>query len=187
MIVDHLQHTVDNRTACIAFCYCSYKEQAIQSASNVIGSFVQQFARKHTKASEDLIQLYREHQKTNTRPKLEEFRTLLASRLSKYSKTFIVLDALDETDEKNRVKLISELKRLPENVKVLVTSRHCTSDEEYFEPSSRIEILAPNDDIITYVEARMVEDGSRLTKHFKTEPRLEHLVLQNVVKQAQGM
>jgi hypothetical protein len=163
----------------------------MQSVSNIFGSLVQQLARRHAQPPEDLIRLYRDHQKAHTRPSLKDLRTMLISRLSAYSQSFIILDALDETDEKNgnRVKLIAELKFLSKskNTKVLITSRHCVSDEESFDPSLRVEIVAPKDDIVTYVEARIAEDGSRLKKHFRNEPRLEPLVLENVVEKAQGM
>lgn len=98
------------------------------------------------------------------------------------------MDALDETNEKDgtRNKLIAELKKLSATTKILVTSRYCTSDEEHFEPSSKIEIRALEADLVAYVGARMAEE-SRLTKHFKSEPGLAPLVLENVVKQAQGM
>jgi hypothetical protein len=98
------------------------------------------------------------------------------------------VDALDETDERDgtRNKLIAELKRLSSAAQILVTSRHSTSDEEQFQPSAQIEIRAREADLVAYVEARMTEE-SRLSKHFRAEPSLAPLVLENVVKQAQGM
>lgn len=188
VVIDHLHHITNDDNTGIAYFYCSYKEQNAQSTVNILASFAQQLIKQNPTPSEELTTMYRYHNKARTRPFLSECRSLLLSVLGTFSKTIIVLDALDETDEKSgtRAQLIAELKILPSSTKILITSRHCTSDEELFDPSSSIEIRAPESDIATYVTARMSEE-SRLTKHFRSEPTLAPLVLENVVRQAQGM
>lgn len=188
MIIDYIQREVLSENIGLAFLYCSYNDQPVQNITNIISSLARQLVGRQASLPQDLTLLFSQHKDRKTRPSLDECRALLVSLINKYTRSFIILDALDETNERDgtRHELIAELKKLSATAKILITSRYCTSDEEYFEPSSKIEIRALEADLVAYVGARMVEE-SRLTKHFKKEPGLAPLVLENVVKQAQGM
>ena len=188
MIIDYLQREVLTENIGLAFLYCSYNDQPVQNITNIISSLARQLVGRQGPLPQDLTLPFSQHKDRKTRPSLDECRALLVSLINKYTRSFIILDALDETNERDGTRhgLIAELKKLSATAKILITSRYCTSDEEYFEPSSKIEIRALEADLVAYVEARMVEE-SRLTKHFKKEPGLAPLVLENVVKQAQGM
>ncbi|KAE9382078.1 hypothetical protein N431DRAFT_317626, partial [Stipitochalara longipes BDJ] len=188
VIIDYLQREVLSENMGLAFLYCSYNDQPVQNITNIISSLARQLVRKQAPLPQDLALLFSQHKDRKTRPSLDECRTLLFSLINQYTRCFIILDALDETNERDgtRHDLIAELKKLSASTKILITSRYCTSDEEYFEPSLKIEIRALEADLVAYVGARMVEE-SRLTKHFKKEPGLAPLVLESVVKQAQGI
>lgn len=194
VVIDYLQRTLVSPNVGIAFAYCSYKEQAVQSTINILACLTQQLINRNATLPKELVTLYNRHKSAKTRPTLDECRNLLISQITNFSTCFIILDALDEIDERSgdrsklisELKNISELKSLPRITKLLFTSRHSTSDEEQFNPSLQIEIRAPESDIVSYVEARMLGEH-RLARHFKAEPTLAPLVLENVVKQAQGM
>jgi hypothetical protein len=186
VVVDYLKHTFQGENVGIACIYCSYKEQHEQTTTNLIAGLVQQLVQRHTIVPDDVRNLYKYHMRTRTRPSLREFSNLLQSQLHKFSKTFVIIDALDECSESNRESLITEILKLQPGIHLLVTSRHIAEIECLFENAARLEILAKDEDVRRYLEGRIAREG-RLKRHIKSDPTLQDAIIDTIVEKARGM
>lgn len=100
----------------------------------------------------------------------------------------IVVDALDECPESNgaREYLLRGLQKLVPKVHLLVTSRYDGSIEHGLESAGRLEIRANDDDIKTYLGARM-ETIPLLAGLIAADESLHHEILNTVTEKASGM
>ena len=97
----------------------------------------------------------------STRPNLDELREALRAEVGRYSKVFIIIDALDELVEQDRGRLIKEVQSLA-NVGLLVTSRPLAVIEQILLGEMSIDIRAHEEDVRKYVKHRIdILDKSR--------------------------
>jgi NACHT domain len=188
MVVDYLERSFEREDVAIAYIYCSYKEQENQTATNLISSLVRQLVQRSPVISDELMSLYNCHIKKQTRPTLNEWSTLLRSMLSRPSKVFIVVDALDECTESNgtRNSFLAEIKKLQPSIHLLVTSRHISTIEHEFKDVACVEIRASDTDVRRYVDSR-IRVETRLARLIKANPTLQENISSTIVKKAQGM
>jgi len=113
---------------------------------------------------------------------------LLQLEAKSFSKVFIIVDALDESNESNGVRdsFLAEIRNLQPSIHLLVTSRHISTIEREFESAARVEIQASNEDVRKYLEGR-IERESRLRCHVKADPALQDRIINTIVEKAQGM
>jgi len=112
----------------IGYVYCIYN--AIdQTATNLIASLFQQVVQQQTVLSEDVKSLFKHHSRERTRPSLPEYIMLLQAHIQRFSRVFIVVDALDECSENDGVRdsFLAQLRYLLPNIRLLVTSRDIAS------------------------------------------------------------
>jgi hypothetical protein len=138
--------------------------------------------------SDGILSLYDYHAKRGTRPSLGGWSKVLKSEIENYSKVFILIDALDESNENSGVRdgFLAEIRKLQPSIYLLVTSRHITTIEREFENAARVEIRASDEDVRKYLEGR-IERESRLKCHVKAHPALREEIVQMIVKKADGM
>jgi hypothetical protein len=91
--------------------------------------------------SDDVQDLYKSHSRHNIRPKLGEISEILKSETGRYSKIFVVVDALDECaeDKGSRESLLNELRKLQPIASLMVTSRFIDSIAREFEGMLQLE------------------------------------------------
>lgn len=112
----------------------------------------------------------------------------MQAEIRRYSKVFIVADALDECPEDNgtRGDLLTELRSLVAAVNLLFTSRYLTSIERDFQGTKRLDIRANDDDIRRYIEVR-IQREHRLARHVRADPTLQESIVNTIVGNAEGM
>jgi hypothetical protein len=186
VVVDYLKHTFQGENVGIACIYCSYKEQQEQTTTNLIASLVQQLVQRHAIVPDDVRNLYKCHIRTQTRPSLRECSNLLQSQIHKFSKIFVIIDALDECLESNRESLITEIQKLQSSIHLLVTSRHIAGIEHFFENAARLEIFANGEDVRIYLESRIAREG-RLKRYIKSDSTLQDDIISTIIGKASGM
>jgi hypothetical protein len=148
---------------------------------------LQQLIQIRSIASDGIVASYRHHAHRQTRPSLAEFSDLLESEVRCFPKVFIVIDALDECSEKEGIKgFLPEVRKLPPNVHILVTSRRVTPIEHEFQNAACLEISASDEDIRSYAEAR-IEEHSQLLRHIKADLTLQRTILDSIIQKAKGM
>lgn len=161
MVIDHLlTRFYSNSDIGIAYIYCNYQRQNEQNIDNLLASILKQLAESQPSLQDPVRDLYGRHEKRKTRPSYNEISRVLQSVVDTYSRTFIIVDALDECQAADgcRTRFLSELFRLRENglVSILVTSRDLPEISSHFEEKcTRREIRATTDDITRYLEGSM--------------------------------
>ena len=105
--------------------------------------------------------LYDSHKKNRTRPAFNELSSTLQSVAALYSRSFIVVDALDECQTSGgcRTKLLTEIFALQAKsaANIFSTSRFIPEIEVQFKNSMRLEIQASNHDVQRYLDGHMSE------------------------------
>jgi len=159
IVVDHLKTYFPDDETGHAFLYCIYKRQENQEVDNLLASLLGQLALwKKPIIPEAIREWYNKHLKgENPGLSRNEIRGALCSIIRTYSRTFIIIDALDEckTDQ-IRNELLSEIYKLQEgsDVRLMVTFRPSIEPES---PSSmaKLEIRAYEGDIEQYLSSRI--------------------------------
>lgn len=84
---------------------------------------------------------------------------IVEAEMQKSSRIFFLVDALDEFPEASQQELISSLKSLQSksHCNLMVTSRKLDSIAQIFDKDPEIQINAQNDDLVTYITARIQE------------------------------
>jgi len=190
-VVDHLQAAFKDEKVAVVCIYCNYKERTEQTASNLVASLLKQLIQEQSVTSDisaSVKALYSNHINTGTRPTLGESVKALQAEIRRYSKVFIVADALDECPEDNgtRGDLLTELRSLVAAVNLLFTSRYLTSIERDFQGTKRLDIRANDDDIRRYIEVR-IQREHRLARHVRADPTLQESIVNTIVGNAEGM
>jgi hypothetical protein len=183
IVVNHLQSHFGDSDIAITCIYCNYKEQAVQTVSNLIASLLKQLVQSKSALSDNLKSFYKHHQDQDTYPTLDEFLAALRSEIGMHSKVFIVLDALDECTEDygTRAKLLRALRTLPGTVNLMFMSRDLLSIARQFQGTKRLNIRAHGEDLRKYVRGRIANLPRR---HLIG---LQEVIEDKVVKVAEGM
>ncbi|THX55134.1 WD40 repeat-like protein [Aureobasidium pullulans] len=160
IVISHLQETArfDPRVG-IGYIYCSFERKQQQKPEDLLASLLKQLARGLHDTPPSVADLYTSHKDRNTRPCLEDLITALVAVLGQYSKTFIVVDALDECQSSHNWQkgFVHALLKIHTQIQVSIfaTSRHSLDVDKTFESAMSLEIRASKEDISKYVRGRM--------------------------------
>jgi hypothetical protein len=137
--------------------------------------------------SDEVNKLYLQHDRQGTRPSQSEFFNLLQREAQKFSRVFIIIDALDEcsNDDRTRRRLLEKLRTLQKlaSVNLMVTSRPFPDIIEEFESAITLEIRASEGDIRAYLEEQM----SRLPRCVLKDSRLQARIVDGITGAVNGM
>jgi Cdc6-like AAA superfamily ATPase len=160
-VVDHLiSNFRHNSTIGIAYIYCNFRRVNDQTTQNLFASLLKQLAASLPDLPVEVKSLYTKHQQGRTRPSSQEILSALNSVAARFSRVFVVIDALDETGNAREDFLI-ELRRLQQqnHINLFSTSRHdmrITNDnEELFKDLTKLEIIAAPEDLHTVVRGNL--------------------------------
>ena len=177
IVINHLKTSFPDDKTGRAFLYCIYKRQDNQKVNDLLASLLGQLAAKQSIVPEYIRKLYNEHRKGEKyQLSQKEIFKALRSIIKTYSRTFIVIDALDECKTDNiRNELLSEIYELQKgsDIRLMVTFRTSIAPKC---PSSvtELEIRAYKKDIEQYLSGRMselrsvVQDNNELQCIIKT-------------------
>jgi hypothetical protein len=187
-VVNHLREQfkseADVGIACI---YCNYKEKDVQIPINLIASLWSQLVQQQDSLSNNVQDLYKDHRRRGTRPALSEVSRILRSEAGRYSKIFVIVDALDECPEagRSRAILLTELRALQPTVNLMATSRFLDNIAREFEGAIQLEISASIKDVQEYVRGRFCE--SLLSRKISKDAALREDIMKTVVGNAKKM
>lgn len=156
-------------------------EDRLVSVENIIEALIQQvaFAAGSLFLPDELVQTYRRHMKSRSRPTLSELKDLLENSLREVDQYFIVIDALDECPRPLFHELTKYLLKLQPGfpLKLLASARdHLGYIDDRFKGVNVISVSANAIDLgefieqevarspalhIVYEEARLMEDLKR--------------------------
>lgn len=142
----------------IAYVYCSYRSGLQQKTIDILLSLLKQLTRSRQELPLELKEIYDTHRNCGSRPSIDEIMKLLTSVTGLFTRTFIMIDALDEYHSSSLVddllgKLFSVQKMTSLNL--YATSRPIQEIMSQFHGCIHKEISAQNDDILRFVDGQM--------------------------------
>jgi Cdc6-like AAA superfamily ATPase len=187
IVVDHLSVEYQNDASVgVAYLYCNFRRQDEQTLAELVSSLLKQLVQGQLSMPESVKGLYERH-KDRARPSFDEIMKVFYAVVADFSRTFIVIDALDECQvaEGVRSKLLSELFRLQAHTgaNLFATSRFIPDIEKEFKGSMSLEIRANNEDVQRYLEGHM----SRLPSFVSRNPDLKEEIKSEIIKAVDGM
>jgi hypothetical protein len=171
----------------VAHIYFNYKEQGSQGLYNILGSLIKQLCQQLPRLAESPPHLENLIRNGRT-PSQEELFIALVETSKSFVQTFIVFDALDECDRRTqRQTLLPMIHRMgEEGFHVFLSSRRYADDiEDSFRNAPSIEIIAYEDDIKSYINAKI--DADPPAKRRIQEGGLYDKVISHIIRAAGGM
>lgn len=187
-VIEHLQTKFQNdREVGIAYVYCDYKRQQEQSPRHLLLSLLRQLCEIQIELPESVKSLISKHKAKQTSPPLSEITQTIRSVSSSLTRSFIIVDAIDECQEAGGLREVF-LKALLEiqstgRTNIFITSRYRI---EIIENSIRYKILevrASEGDVRLYVEQRLSTLPSFITKR----PGFQQEIKTAIVEAVNGM
>jgi Cdc6-like AAA superfamily ATPase len=162
IVVDHvLTKFRDNSSIGIAYLYCNFRRQEEQKPVDLLASLLKQLIQRRSSVPKIAMDIYKHHNNERTRPSFHEISTILQAIVADYSRTFIIIDALDECQisDGGRRRFLAELFNLQVRTRAnfLATSRFIPEiEKEFTGRSTKLEIRASDDDLQTYLDGHML-------------------------------
>lgn len=183
--VDHLQGAVQSQDVAVAYAYCNYKARTDQTASGLLAAILKQLVQDRPLLAKPLVSLHDYHAVRKTRLSLDGITKALQSVLIKYSRVYVVIDALDECDSGDRAELMSRLFQLQSQAdfRVMATSRDIPDVVERFKDIPELKVRAESADVKQYVAGQI----RRLPKCVQRDEELRQRVQNEIVEAADGM
>lgn len=144
----------------VGYFYCSFDDTDSQLTANMFGSILAQFSAYNDDLCQELSVLYREKLASGDgkakRLPLEQMIEIISRFSQRQSKTFIVIDAVNEASEP--LSVLETLRSLAPHCTIIMSSINMAGFEEYLLPISSLSIqsMHPYDiqqDVDVYVRA----------------------------------
>jgi hypothetical protein len=132
----------------------------------------------------DALELYARNTAQGTRPDVDEICSVFQSELDRFSKVYVIVDALDELDELEQDFLLEKLCKYSK-VNLCVTSRLKPGDR-WSGDFQLAEISPRSDDIRLYLSER-IRIEPRIRAHVAKESSLREEIISSIERQAQGV
>lgn len=185
-MVEKLQNDFTSQDVGIAFFYCDHRNHREASSQNILATLLRQLSALRTSLPESIIQLHTRFEKRQQEMQIEDLRATLLSVCQEFHRTFIVIDALDESDTEDRRTLLSSLKGLSTaSTSYFLTSRpHIDDVKKCFGNCAQIRVEAVDSDIRAYL-AYKIHNASDLEDFLDDELREE--IMATILRGSQGM
>ena len=165
----------------------------------MISSLVKQIVSQHKDIPAEVVNLYSAHGHGRESLSLAEYLSLLSSLPNSFRRSFILIDALDESFTNEDEEYVLQLPLLEELLKLqkqgsaangynlFFTSRENHVIKRKLAGSDHLNIRAADSDIESYVRSR-VEDPSQFEfVDLKGDDKLANAIVDTLTKKAQGM
>jgi hypothetical protein len=158
----------------------------MQSPVNLIASLWAQLVQNRGSLSTEVKDQCKTYLAQRSPLTLSVVSKILQSEIGRYSKIFVVVDALDECPESNRSALLKELRALQPTINLLVTSRFLDSIANGFEGATCLEISASAEDVQKYT-IRRISREQRLSRLVGKDAALGETIVETVVGNSKKM
>ncbi|KAF5694693.1 hypothetical protein FDENT_821 [Fusarium denticulatum] len=183
IVIRHLLSLFDkHNSTVIAYHYCDFARQDKETVNLILSSILKQLVQCWGSLPAIMSTLYNEHKKRNTRPSLREITSALKTVTSLSSRTFIVIDGLDECLVWRN--LMAQLRGL-QGVNILATSRAIPeiANDKTLKGSSVLEVHARASDVRKYIDGNM----QRLSKFVSHDQQRQDEVRAAIIRASGGM
>lgn len=197
IVIDYLkQRFAEDPQIAMAYVYCEYKQQRLQTPSNLVSSIWRQLSEHKPELHKAVQNMYSDYMKHKTSLGLEKIKANTIEAMRSYSKILIVVDALDECTEQggSRSQFIKALQCFLSNaslasgkVQLIVTSRLTKSP---FEGTSKVGIQATDEDLRKLVERRFHDgicESQRVANKIRSDKDMQEMLINAIIRGAQRM
>jgi ankyrin repeat domain-containing protein 50 len=185
LVIDYLRK-LTGKWLGVAYFYCDYRDPDQQTAVNVVASLLKQLLMLQNTLPIPVTELFERYDREKMQAQLEELECIFSLACREFRRSYIVIDALDECDTRNRKSILGFLKKLGKwSASVLVTSRpHSQDIGRSLCPCSEIIIEASDTDIRKYLAHKIDEDDDIADLLDET---LKQEVIRKIADGARGM
>ncbi|KAL3496633.1 hypothetical protein BJX62DRAFT_250414, partial [Aspergillus germanicus] len=188
VVVDHLRSKFQGDPAVgIACIYCSVQNEAEQTPSGIFLSLLRQLIKQLPYTPEIVKSMYDRHTRAGDRPSFLDISDALLDTISRFQRTFIVVDALDEllTSESPPKQLVREIFALQEKsgINIFATSRYVPEIAGEFKQSIQIDVRAAEDDVARFLDSHIGD----LPAFVSETPGLEDEIKTGIITAIDGM
>lgn len=174
IVIENLQEQIQNNSNIgISYVYCNFRRKKNQKAEDLLLSLLKQLTQGQCFLPESVKALYDHHKEKRTRPSFDEISKTFQSVAVIYSRTFIIVDALDECQESNgsRTRFLKEVFAIQAKcgANIFATSRFIPDITTKFIDSISREIRAHDEDIGTYLDSYISKSELKLLKDIREE------------------
>lgn len=187
VVVEYLWNKFqDDASIGIAYLYCNFRQQDTQKPADLLLSLLKQLLQEQP-MPESIKSLYEHHSRKRTRPSLEEISKVLRSVIANYSRTFLIIDALDEcqVSDGGHRRFLSEIFNLQGQTlaNLFTTSRFIPEIAKEFKAGTSLEIRASDEDVGRYINGHI----SELPSFVRKNPKLQEEIKTAIIKAVDGM
>jgi Cdc6-like AAA superfamily ATPase len=187
-IVDHLQDKfVNDPDIGVAYIYFNYQRSQEQEPLHLLGSLVRQLTEANgpQNVPANIQALFKNHDDGQQPLAMKDIMAAFTSAIKAYTKVLIILDALDEYQDRlqNLLSTILEV-RQADPFSLLATTRPLSAVTIQLPTAKVKEIRADDGDVLSYINSRM---GELLSSRISRHPHLQELVRTEVLKATDGM
>ncbi len=188
VVVNELSTRFENdKTIGYAYVYCNFRRKHEQKAVDLVASLLKQLSQGQSSVPDCVGALHQKHKEKKTRPSFDEVTKALQVVTSMYSRTFIIIDALDEcqTSDGCRSRLIAEIFDLQAKCgsSIFATSRFIPEITGKFDMSTSLKIRASKADIERFLQGNI----SKLNASNDWSDELKELVKTSISDVVDGM
>jgi hypothetical protein len=126
--------------------------------------------------------IYKHHQDKRIPLTYQPILEALKSATAKFSKVFLVVDALDECSSETRAELLIAFRQFSSTMNLLVTSRDLAPD---FHGTRHLDIQVNCEDVRSYIEGRIPRTD--LQMHVDSDLTLQEDIVNAITRNVEGM
>ena len=209
LAIDYLEGLCLQPDEAVVYLFCDWQDRHAQTATNLLGSIDRQLAESCSSIPEDVLKMYRSHNKGRTSMSLEEYLDLCRELIfDNYRRVYIVVDALDECNgdrvdsgsskmsviENALGKILREMHTEACSTWVLVSSRFQPSNPSINQKFQILPISATQDDLKWYIKTEILQENitsvwmnARLQRELQKNQDLFHKLVNDCATQAGDM
>jgi len=172
----------------VTYMYCDYADRDNQTAENILASLVKQLTLRKPSMLAYIQRLYEECDRGKIRPDITKLTEALRNLCTGYKRIYVVIDALDECDEKSRKSLLAQFNKVDQSVaRFFLTSRpHLSEMQKKFEGFPQVEIKAKNSDIREFILSN-IRENDNLSEFIEDTIQLEDEIITTITSKAGEM
>ncbi|KAK3371092.1 hypothetical protein B0T24DRAFT_500138, partial [Lasiosphaeria ovina] len=188
IVIEHLTNCYRTDAGIgVAYFYCNFRRQYQQEVEHLLASLLKQLVQDLPEMPDNVKRLHGDHKSRRTRPSVKELSETLESVASRYSKLFLIVDALDESqpNEDGRGSVVSAIFHLQAacQANVFATSRFIPDITNRFAEAASREIRASPGDIQKYIEGYV----GRLPSFVRRDEQLQREIATGIAEAVDGM
>ena len=180
--------TEEHEDVGVAFVYCNFRRKAEQSARDLVGSLLRQLLlQRRADLPPEVLAIFNTCQKPPRPPSVQELVSCLRATAASFSRTFLIVDALDESQvsRDGRAMFLTELFALQgaSGANIFATSRHIPDIEERFAGVPKVEIRGHPEDIRAFLQSSIAS----LRGYMLRNVELQKEILETISSAVDGM